>query len=522
MLQYDSRPRSTARARAPEASEDVAASPDKQTRLGNAELQQRIGAQQAAPAEVTNDDLGSWLGDDVVLPSKRGPDAPEASSDGSGAAPAVDPTAPMRPTSFRKGKVGALIGGGGSIDLSTRQDGGGSTISVQDGAAAEIVDVKDALIKVKVRQDDKNVEGWVDAAKFADEPALNTDEDHPGLRDNYGYHRIDGDHTPKDPKTTDAAQGYLGDCFLVASLAAIANASPQTIKDAITYNAEKGTYTVRFFEETGRGKFSPVNIEVDAYLPSSQSSKDDPAYAGDRGGVMWVAIAEKAYAKWKGGYDAIGQGGVMADAMQEISGVKSLSKQPSQMREDEVIPFFQACEKEGRAVCAGVRDNSKSDVQTPFSSAGGNLFKGKLKQSHEWNHVDPGSVRITDSQGNAGSARDNGGKNDATGAITGTNVANGSIVYKGAGHDGLEVAYKEGKGPAKAEDLQVQFNYEGVMNAQKLIIGDHAYVFQNVVGGKEIQFYNPWGSYQPKPVTAAEFLDLFDSLSTNLPNKTGG
>lgn len=522
MLQHDSRPRSTARARAPEAGDAAAVAPDKQTRLGNAELQQRLGAQQATPAAVTNDDLGAWLGDDVVLPSKRGPDAPTASAGKEASSPAVDPTAPMRPSSLRRGKVGALIGGHGDIDLTTRQDGGGSTISVHDGAVAEIVDVKDALIKVKVRKDDKNVEGWVDGAKFADEPAMNTDEDHPELRDDYGYHRIDGDHTPKDPKTTDAAQGYLGDCFLVASLAAIANASPKTIKDAITYNADKGTYSVRFYEETSRGKFSPVQVEVDAYLPSAQSSKDDPAYAGDRGGVMWVAIAEKAYAKWKGGYDVIGQGGVMADAMQEISGVKSLSKQPSQMKEDEVIPFFQACEKEGRAVCAGVRDNSKSDVQTPFSSAGGNRFKGKLKQDHEWNHVDPGSVRITDTKGAAGTARDQGAKEDATGTITGTNVADGSIVYKGAGHDGLEVEYKAGKGPASADDLQVQFDYEGVLNVQKLIIGDHAYVFQKVVDGKEIQFYNPWGSYQPKPITPAEFLDLFDSLSTNLPNKNGG
>jgi hypothetical protein len=518
MLQHDTRPRANARSRAVDAPEESAPAADKQTRLGNAALQAQIQTSQQAPAAVSNDELGSWLGDDVELPSKRGPDAPEAVSAG-GTAPVVDPTAPMRPSKFKRGQNGALIAGTKTIELAENSDGSGSAGTVNDGVGAEIIAVSGSMIQVQARSGDKNIEGWIDSGKFADEPAINIDEDHPELRDDYGYHRISGDHSPVDPKTTDAAQGSLGDCFLVASLAAIANSSPQTIKDAITYNASTGTYSVRFYEEKGRNNFTPVQIEVDAYLPSKANSKDDPAYAGDKGGVMWVAIAEKAYAKWKGGYDVIGEGGVMADAMQEISGVKSLSKQPSQMKEDEVIPFFQQCEKDGRAVCAGVRDNSKSDEQTPFSSSGGNTFKGHLKQSHEWNHVDPGTVRITDTQGKAGSARDVGGKDDESGKISGTNVDDGSIIYKGAGHDNIEMTYKDGKGPDNASDLKVQFSYEGVMNAQKLIIGNHAYVFQSVVGGKEIQFYNPWGSYQPKSVTAAEFLDLFDSLSTNLPKK---
>ena len=30
-----------------------------------------------------------------------------------------------------------------------------------------------------------------------------------------------------------------------------------------------------------------------------------------------------------------------------------------------------------------------------------------------------------------------------------------------------------------------------------------------------LEVYNPWGSYQPKPITAGEFLQYFDSLATN-------
>ena len=60
------------------------------------------------------------------------------------------------------------------------------------------------------------------------------------------------------------------------------------------------------------------------------------------------------------------------------------------------------------------------------------------------------------------------------------------------------------------------FEYEGVLDVNKTIIANHAYAFEGVVG-KELQFYNPWGSYQPKPITPAEFLTYFDSLTTNAP-----
>ena len=53
------------------------------------------------------------------------------------------------------------------------------------------------------------------------------------------------------------------------------------------------------------------------------------------------------------------------------------------------------------------------------------------------------------------------------------------------------------------------------MDPAKVIIGNHAYAFERVVGKDQLQFYNPWGSYQPKPITAAEFLRHFDALSTN-------
>ena len=49
----------------------------------------------------------------------------------------------------------------------------------------------------------------------------------------------------------------LGDCFLLASLSAIAAVDPKAIEDAITDHGD-GTYSVRFFEKQLRGAATPV------------------------------------------------------------------------------------------------------------------------------------------------------------------------------------------------------------------------------------------------------------------------
>ncbi|MFT7582497.1 MAG: hypothetical protein ACI9MR_004179, partial [Myxococcota bacterium] len=49
-----------------------------------------------------------------------------------------------------------------------------------------------------------------------------------------------------------------------------------------------------------------------------------------------------------------------------------------------------------------------------------------------------------------------------------------------------------------------------------------AYMFVGVEGDKLI-FANPWGSnpdWQPKPVSAAQFVALFDLVSVNQPPET--
>ena len=93
---------------------------------------------------------------------------------------------------------------------------------------------------------------------------------------------------------SDITQGLLlGDCYLLATLAAMAKADPDLIRQMIKINAD-GTYTVRFFnEETGKEEFVTVNKKDIPHIFGYSIN----AQKGD-GGELWPAIIEKAYAKW--------------------------------------------------------------------------------------------------------------------------------------------------------------------------------------------------------------------------------
>ncbi|MSQ00419.1 MAG: hypothetical protein EXR71_00830 [Myxococcales bacterium] len=499
MLQHSSRP--PARQRKAPANEQDGPAPraDRQSRLGNSAIAgQTAGSDQGGA--LGNDELSSWLDADVEREAPHG-----ASTDSLG---------PLRSAKVNTGTFGALVGKTDKVTLFMTADMKAEAFKVVDGTPCKVLefDGKNGSMLVEVRVGKDAKKAWAPRALWSDQPGLNKDDDAPALRDDLVYAYQKGDHTPVDPKGTDTAQGAMGDCYFIASMAAVANANPQTIKEAIKYNAAKETYTVRFYEESHGGAAKPVYIEVDAYLPTSQGDRADPAYAGDAGGKLWPAIMEKAYAKWKGGYQAIGQGGYGAQAMAELTGSRSKERRPSSMKEEEVVPYFEDAEKDGMAIYAAVEDSRASDVQAPFSGVGDKLT-GSISHSHRWNHVVPGTMQIADKAGKMkGTIRDNGSEHQPAAGLVGSAVSAGTVDYK---KNTMSLAMKPGQGPSKGEDLELRFSYQGVVNVAKLLVANHAYAFEGVVNGKELQFYNPWGTWQPKPVTAAEFLKHFTNISTN-------
>jgi Flp pilus assembly pilin Flp len=134
---------------------------------------------------------------------------------------------------------------------------------------------------------------------------------------------IDGGGDGRAIHPSDLSQGQLGDCYFVATLAALAHTKPGAIEQGIQDNGD-GTYTVTFYD---RGLFGTdtVKIRVTPEFP-----KKDGRWVfikpGDTEGTkaeLWPMLYEKAFAQWKGGYKAIGGGGSPDDVMSYITGQSS-------------------------------------------------------------------------------------------------------------------------------------------------------------------------------------------------------
>jgi hypothetical protein len=114
--------------------------------------------------------------------------------------------------------------------------------------------------------------------------------------DNYADHPLFGKN---GPTADDVAQGYLGDCYFLASLSAVAKVDPMEIRQTVA-DLGDGTYAVNFHRDA-----KDVYVRVTADLPSW--SEGNLAYANfGSDGSMWVAVVEKAFALFRGGTASYG------------------------------------------------------------------------------------------------------------------------------------------------------------------------------------------------------------------------
>jgi hypothetical protein len=95
------------------------------------------------------------------------------------------------------------------------------------------------------------------------------------------------------PAAADTNQGFLGDCYLLSTLGALANASPNLLVN-MAVDLGDGTYAVQFVRGTTK-----MVVRVDGDLPD-EGYPDTILYAfpGSTGG-QWAPIIEKAYALFR-------------------------------------------------------------------------------------------------------------------------------------------------------------------------------------------------------------------------------
>jgi len=132
------------------------------------------------------------------------------------------------------------------------------------------------------------------------------------------------------PKYTDVHQGAVGDCYYVATLGEIALKSPTTITIMFTVNGD-GTYGVKFYQN-GTAHYVTVDSQLPTYASGWFLYANMGSRASDTSNVLWVALAEKAYAQlnecgwirpasWGGGqnsYNGI-EGGMFTDVTAQVA-----------------------------------------------------------------------------------------------------------------------------------------------------------------------------------------------------------
>ncbi len=128
------------------------------------------------------------------------------------------------------------------------------------------------------------------------------------------------------PQSADIAQGQLGDCYFVAPLGAMAGQQPERIQNAISYNADKGTFNVTFYQETHSGPLGmhteskPVQIEVNqADIKADAKDGVDGLQTKFHGAnaPLWPSVMETAFAKM-----AEQKGENISDGLHRIGGGK--------------------------------------------------------------------------------------------------------------------------------------------------------------------------------------------------------
>ena len=124
------------------------------------------------------------------------------------------------------------------------------------------------------------------------------------------------------PSFNDVAQGEAADCYFLSALGQLAIQSPTAIENMFTNNGD-GTYTVRFFNN-GVASYVTVNDNLPmnsngTFLYADYYQNGQPNQMTSGTNILWVALAEKAYAQlaeegWSrpaqavNSYDSIGYG----------------------------------------------------------------------------------------------------------------------------------------------------------------------------------------------------------------------
>ncbi len=211
----------------------------------------------------------------------------------------------------------------------------------------------------------------------------------------------------------DVVQGMIGDCYMMAGFAAVADKHPEAITNALKDNKD-GTYTVRFYETSPYGAARAVSVTIDGQLPTKGLGLHYGK--GKTTGELWPALLEKAYAQWKGGYQNIGNGGQAGDVMAALTGRNdtfvslsastSTTSSSTSSSASRAFAAIEAALKAGKSVAAGTHGESSSEMYKgtgvyahhAYSVLGTSVENGKqyVTLRNPWGEVEPTGNGVDD------------------------------------------------------------------------------------------------------------------------------
>jgi hypothetical protein len=409
-----------------------------------------------------------------------------------------------------KGTTGIITKGGLSVNVDDKQQ------DMNPGTVVEVEAIQGDQLLVKVWSGMKGTQTTIPRDHFKPEPGVTTGADDKPRDDVYAdfgggalWDKASG------PTASDVDQGFIGDCYLNAAMMSVVTANPGAIKKAFSpQDPGAKNYTITLYKKNESGNLEAVSMSVDTMLPadrnSTQGANPDPTlvYTGqgkDKSQVkLWPALMEKAYAQLVGGYARAGGGGYAGDAMEAITGQKAdaLDK-PAQ---DSVIERFKQLKQEGKAVVCGTLGSKEKKQQKAFTDDEGAYSAQLTTNEGTPANIVKSSLHINDeSSWWPYEARD-----DGAGKISGMSVVDGKVTYP-TGE--VVLTFEEDEAPQKAEDLTAHFEYRGFLDKELNVHAWHMYVFEDI-DGDNLKFKNPWGVQDPKPIPAAKFLELFNTITS--------
>ena len=184
----------------------------------------------------------------------------------------------------------------------------------------------------------------------------------------------------------DVKQGALGDCYLIAGMAAVARANPAAIQKLIKDNGD-GTYDVTLYIRKSRyARPTPVVTRVDGRLASK--SPGSPIYAGigdkaEGKAELWTALIEKTVAQQKGSYDLISGGNIAKDGFNFAGATELLTGKienyygTDNLDEDDALLTI-AVALEGKQPVSADTRNLEADADLTKQATARNVY---------WNHA---------------------------------------------------------------------------------------------------------------------------------------